>query len=158
MPYYHVLLSVEAAPERPRCVLRDLDEKGVQSAFLKHYKSGRSLLCEGEIIPMQTVRKVSVISTSGRLDEALSKANADAEAFRRELNNGSSGLVFLGGVGYGPDDVAIFGIDVTTQFIREAPRREDLGPPVTRILSNPWVVGVGAAVIAAGIAAWLKWN
>jgi hypothetical protein len=107
---------------------------------------------------MQAVRRVTIISTDMPMDQALAKVNDEAEAHRLELNRGFSGLVFLGGLGYGPDDIAMAGKDVTTEFIKEAPSQLGAEGLLSRILSNPWLVGVGATVIAAGITAWLKWN
>jgi hypothetical protein len=102
MPYYHVLLSQETAPDNHRCVLRDLGKKDLAASFLKQYKSGKTLLCGSEIIPMQAVRRVTIISTDMPMDQALAKVSDEAEAHRRELNRGLFRISVLGRTGLRP--------------------------------------------------------
>ena len=155
--HYHVLLSQDNSPAL-RCVLRDLDARGLRTGFLKPYKAGKTLLCGSEIITSESVRRVSIVTTERSMELSLARANDEAEAHRQELNRGSPGLVFIGGTGYGPDDVTKFGTDVTAEFIKQAPKRPGSHSVLASLLSNPWLVGVGGAVAAAGITAWLKWT
>ena len=73
--------------------------------------------------------------------------------------NGSKGYVVLGlPFTYGYDDLANLGKNVTSQFISGAPSQAEKPPVVVAALTNVWVVGIGGAVLAGGIIAWLKWN
>jgi hypothetical protein len=158
MPYYHVLLTLNASSENEPCVLRDLDKRALLSSFVSRYKAGKDILSGSEIISLASIRSVRIIATDRPMDESLAELDAKNEAHRQELNQGSSGLVFMGGMGSAPNDIAEVGQNVTSQFIKDVPGSAVHGGVAARFLGNPWLVAVGGAVVAAGITAWLKWN
>jgi hypothetical protein len=158
MPYYHVLLSLDASSEAERCVFRDLDEGALKASFVSRYRAGKDVLSSGEIIPLASIRKVRIIATEHQMDAALSELDARKEVDREELNRGAGGVVFLGGMGSSPNDIAEVGQNVTSQFIKDVPGSPMRGGLVARVLENPWLVAIGGTVVAAGITAWLKWT
>lgn len=156
MPYLHVFLSVEPEPDKERCVLRDLGEAELKSLFVRPFKSGKNLLCGNEIIPHHKIRRITIIATDEKSDAVLVKAqNASNEAIAK-LNNESSSIVFLGGLGYDVDDLVSMGNNVTAKYITTLPDRIPMNKFFVRLLNNPWVVGVGGGVVVAAIAGFLK--
>ena len=159
MPYFHVLVSTELDGSTLRCVFRDLSESALESQFVKPYRRGRNLLSEGEVISLATLRKVVISKTEDSCEPLLKRHNDEAYAsWQRDLQ-GERGMVVFGlPFTYDYNDLADLGENVTAQFINEAPGQVEKPHIAMAALSNPWLVGVGGAVIAAGIAAWLKWN
>ena len=157
-PYFHVFLSVEPAPEKQRCVFSDLSEAALRASFVRPFKEGKNLPCANEIIPVSNVRRFTITSTDDRSETVLKRFREASNEALDKHNRESSGLVFLGGLGFGPDDLVRMGTDVTAKFISEAPDRVPRPSLINRLFNNSWVVGIAGGVIVAGIAAWLKWN
>ena len=159
MPYLHVVISEESEPNKQRCIFHDLNEGSLASNFLKPYKRGRNILSNGEVITLSSIRKIVISQTDSDSEALLERFNDEAHKSWEKDLNGSKGYVVLGlPFTYSYDDLATLGKNVTSQFISEAPSQAEKPPLVVAALSNVWVVGIGCAVLAAGIIAWLKWN
>ena len=116
-------------------------------------------MADGEIIPLSTIRRVVISATDLGSDATLRTLNETAQESWKELGRGQHGLVVVGPfLGYGYDDLASLGKNVTSSFIAEAPAQSERPPLAAILLSNQWLIAVGGAVIAGGIIAWLKWN
>ena len=159
MPYFHVLISEESEPNKQRCIFHDLNENSLASNFLKPYKRGKNILSNGEIITLSSLRKIVISQTDSDSEVLLKRFNDEAHKSWEQNLNGSKGYVVLGlPFTYGYDDLANLGKNVTSQFISGAPSQAEKPPIVVAALTNVWVVGIGGAVLAGGIIAWLKWN
>ena len=159
MPYFHVLISEESEPNKQRCIFHDLNENSLASNFLKPYKRGKNILSNGEIITLSNLRKIVISQTDSHSEVLLKRFNDEAHKSWEQDLNGSKGYVVLGlPFTYGYDDLANLGKNVTSQFISGAPSQAEKPPVVVAALTNVWVVGIGGAVLAGGIIAWLKWN
>ena len=159
MPYFHVLISEESEPNKQRCIFHDLNENSLASNFLKPYKRGKNILSNGEIITLSSLRKIVISQTDSDSEVLLKRFNDEAHKSWEQDLNGSKGYVVLGlPFTYGYDDLANLGKNVTSQFISGAPSQAEKPPVVVAALTNVWVVGIGGAVLAGGIIAWLKWN
>jgi len=159
MPYFHVLVSTEPDTSKLRCIFRDLADSSLKSNFLKPYHRGNSIMAGGEVIPLSNIRRVVISATDLASDATLRTLNDTAQQSWTELGRGQHGLVVIGPfLGYGYDDLASLGKNVTSSFITEAPAQSEKPPLPTVLLSNQWLIAVGGAVIAGGILAWLKWN
>lgn len=159
MPYFHVLISTETDRSTLRCIFHDLNKSELVARFVKPYRRGRNLLSEGEVIALATIRKVTISQTESSCEPMLKQLNDEAyESWKNDMRSDSGSVVLMLPFTYGYDDLAHLGKNVTAQFITEAPAQGEKPHPAVTTLSNPWLVGIGGAVIAAGIAAWLKWN
>jgi hypothetical protein len=145
-------------PKVHRCVLSDLVEKELLTGFVKRYRRGSDLLVNGEVLHLKATRRVTIVATEQRMPSALAELNDKNESHRQELNRGSSGIFFVGGLGSGPDDIGDYGTDVTSKYINAPPGSEGSQSFFAKVIENPWVISIGATVVAAGITAWLKWN
>ena len=158
MPYFHVLVATEPKPERLRCIMSDLSEKELKEAFVVPFKRGKGIVAGHELIRADQVRKLKITSTDEPSCVALDKLRvATNEALDRQ-NQESRGVVFLGGIGFGLDDLGKLGSDVTHIYIKVAPESSPTDSPQMRMINNPWVTGIVGGVVVAGIAAYLKWN
>jgi hypothetical protein len=159
MNYFHVLVSTEPDGSKLRCIFRDLSEEILMRSFVKPYRRGRNLLSNGEVISLSSLRKVVIAKTDVDCEPLLKSRNDGAKRTWESNLRGDRGIVILGlPFTFGYDDLANFGENVTDRFITEAPGQVEKPHVFIAALSNPWLVGVGGAVIAAGIGAWLKWN
>jgi hypothetical protein len=159
MIYFHVLLSMAQEPTKLRCVLYDLTEKQLHDQFLQPYKSGRNLLCGNHIYPTTEIRSVSVVSTEGTAAQALSAVNQVCEKSFKEMNDHATGLVFIRpSLIFGLNNLDKVGKDVTAHFVKEPFGQVLSDGPFRSLLKNQWVVGIGTAVVATGVSAWLKLN
>jgi hypothetical protein len=121
MPYFHVFLSVESAPEKQRCVFSDLSEVELKASFVRPFKNGKNLLCGNEIIPVDGIRRFTITSTNDRSEAVLDRFQKSSNTALDKLNNQSTGQIFLGGLEFGPDDLVRIGTDVTAKYICKAP-------------------------------------
>lgn len=157
MPYFHVQISDSTAPDKFRCIAQNLAEADLKSSILKPYRAGKPILAAGRIWPQAELRGIKVIRTEGKAEDALNKASADVDKEYQELNSDpTSGIFVMPFLGYGIDQIDEAGIDVTHQYIKSGPGE---GGPLKAIgvaINNPWITGIGTAVFASAIAAWLK--
>jgi hypothetical protein len=159
MTYFHVLLTMAQEPTELRCVLHDLTDKQLRDQFLQPYHSGRNLRCGNHIYPTTDMRSVFVISTEGTATQALSAVNQVWEKSWKEINSRSNGLVSIGpSLMLGLNNLDKVGKDVTAHFVKEPFGQGLSDRPLRALLKNQWVVGIGTAVVATGVNAWLKLN
>lgn len=152
MSFYQVLVAVEPEPGKLRCVLTDLSEPQLRAQFVESYRKGRDLVCGNEIIPIASLRKVHVVRTER--DDAQERESLNAKSLREieAINRQPGGVVFLSlGRGYDPEDILEVGADVTAEFISGPPGGAHDKDVLSRLLSNPWVQGIGISLIAAAI-------
>jgi hypothetical protein len=101
------------------------------------------------------VKKVHVVRTEK--DDETERALLQKSSFEevQKFNRESNGIILVSaGTGYDPVDILEVGEDVTSKFIVGPPGYASGPNIVTRLLHNPWTVGVGTAVIAGVIIWW----
>jgi hypothetical protein len=159
MSYFHVLIADAQSPTQFRCVGHDLTETSLLSAVVKPYRKGAALLVGSEIVPVHDLRGLKIIQTIDPAEEALAAASAKVDKEWRSGNDDPrSGVVFMPFLGFGIDEVAEAGTDVTHRYITGAPGQGSGFRLIGQLFNHPWIVGIGTAVAAAGLIAWLKWN
>jgi hypothetical protein len=155
MPYYHVLLRFDDAPERDRCVFSDLSESDLKARFVTPYKRGKNFLSESEVIEVSRIRKTTIICTNDPSESELKGIQEKSRKEIDEINRTSSSVFFVSaGPGYDPEDVAEAGVDVTATFITGPPGEGDRLALVTAIINHPWISAIGTGLIVAALA-WL---
>jgi hypothetical protein len=157
MPFLHVLISNTEKPEDFRCILHDLTEAELNVKVLRPYKSGKSILAERRIYPASELRGLKIVRTEKPAEVALEAASEEVNKSIETLNSDSkSGVVFGPFLGYGLDNLAEAGSDVTLRYVKGAPGDGGVAKAANILISHPWVSGIGTAVLATAIAAWLK--
>lgn len=157
MPFHHVLVSNAEKPDNFRCILHDLSEQELSEKVLRPYKSGKAIVADGRIYPAADLRGLKIIRTDVQAETALDRATEEVNKDYESMNSDPRSGVFFGPFpGYGIDQVAEAGIDVTGAYIKGAPGEGGIAKAANMFLSHPWVSGIGTAVLAAAIAAWLK--
>ncbi len=159
MPFYQVLIATESEPGKLRTVLTDLSKAQLLAQFVQPYRKGLDLVCGNEIVSLASLRRVHIVRTE-RTDEQERSALSEKSLKEIEaINRAADGLVFLNpGRGFEPEDILEVGADVTAEFISGPPGSAPGLQRVFRLLSNQWVVAVGAGLIVAGIVWWLGWS
>lgn len=148
MPYLHVILSVEPQPDKERCVLKDLSDADLKAKFVRPFKRGKNLLCGNEVIPADKIRRIKITSTDETSAVVLAKFQKAADESNTEWNRRDTGLVIIGGLGFGPDELGRIGTDVTTRYITQPPEMVPAPALLARLFNNSWVVTLGGSVIA----------
>lgn len=155
MSFYQVLIAIEPEPDKLRCALRDLSEPQLRAQFVEPYRKGRDLVCGNEIVPIAALRKVHIVRTAREDQQERNDLNAKSLKEIQAINREPGGVVFLSlGRGYDPDDILEVGADVTAEFISGPPGGAHNQSRISRLLSNPWVQGIGISLIVAAIG-WL---
>lgn len=157
MSYFHALISQASEPDSFRCVAHDLSETDLKKLVVRPYRSGRPILVGNRVYPVQELRGVKIVKTEEPAEVVLAKATEEFNRDVDRMNNDPSSFVFvMPSPGYTLDQLDEVGTDVTASFVTEAPGEG--GPlKLAQVFANhPWVVGIGTAVAAAAIAAWLK--
>lgn len=107
--------------------------------------------------PVHELRGLKIVQTEEAADVVLAKVTEEFNRDLDRLNNGpSSGVFFMPSPGYSLDHLSEVGTDVTSSFVTEAPGEGGPLRGLNVVANHPWVVGIGTAVVAAAIAAWLK--
>ena len=157
MSYFHALFSQASEPDSFRCIVHDLSETDLKKVVVRPYRNGRPILVGSRVYPVQELRGLKIVKTEEPADVALSKA---IEEFNRDVhrmnNDPSSGVFFMPSPGYTLDNLDEVGTDVTSSFVTGAPGEGGPLKILNVVANHPWVVGIGTAVVAAAIAAWLK--
>ena len=157
MPYFHVLVSDSAAPEEFKCVAQDLAEPVLKTLILKPYRAGKPIVTGGRIYPQTELRGIKIIKTEEAAEDALSKASAEVDKEYKEINSDPrSGVFIMPFLGYGINEISEAGADVTAQYIKSAPGEGGAMKALGLAVNHPWITGIGTAVLASAIAAWLK--
>lgn len=159
MPYYQVLVAAEPEADKLRCIFTDLSEPQLLARFVKPYRNGMDLICGNEVVPIAALRKIHIVRTARKDQQERSDLNAKSRKEIESINREPGGVVFLSlGRGYDPDDILEVGEDVTAEFISGPPGGAHNQTRISRLLSNPWVQGIGIGLIVAAIGWWLGWS
>lgn len=159
MPYFHVLIETASQVGDFECVAKDLSEGVLKKQVVRPYKNGVALILGGRIVPIGELRGIKITETEEPSGSTLSRATKSFNESIEHLNaEPNSHVVILPFFGYGPDALEQFGKDVTAKYISRAPGQGGIASLIWRVFNHPWVAGIGAAVMASGVAAWLKWN
>lgn len=159
MPFYQVLVAIEPEPDKLRRILTDLSEPQLSAQFVQPYRKGIDLICGNELVSLASLRKVHIVRTERTDTQERSALNDKSLKEIEAINREPGGVVFLSlGRGYEPEDILEVGTDVTAEFISGPPGNAQGLQRVLRLLSNQWVVTVGAGLIVAGIVWWLGWS
>ncbi len=148
MGFLHVLISWKPSDDF-ECVLSDLSTKELKRRFIKPYRSGKSILIEGRVLPLAELFSVKVICTDRDIDAELQDLQERSQQEIREFNRNSDILLVSPGRGHSDEDIVECGKDVTNEYLS--------GPPGSsraawELLHNPWVVTlVGGFLVAAAI-------
>jgi len=157
MFFLHILISNAEKSDTFHCILHDLNESELRDKVTRPYKRGKAIVAGGRIYPASELRGLKIIRTEVPAESALTAA---ANEFNKDLevmnSDPSSGVVFMPLLGYGFDQLSEVGSDVTKTYINGAPGEGGIGSAINALFSHPWVSGIGTAVLAAAIAAWLK--
>ncbi len=98
---------------------------------------------------MSDIRTVLIVRTERPEADECAEINGASLKEIERLNAQSDGVVIVSpGRGYEPEDILDAGDDVTSHFIKGPPGQSPLDI-VRNAIHNPWVVGIGTAVIAA---------
>jgi hypothetical protein len=159
MSFYQVLVAVEPEAGKLRCIATDLSEPQLLARFVKPYRNGTDLICGNEIVLITALRKIHIVRTAREDQQERNDLNAKSLKEIEAINREPGGVVFLSlGRGYDPDDILEVGTDVTAEFISGPPGGAHNQSRISRLLSNPWVQGIGISLIAAAIGWWLGWS
>lgn len=157
MSYFHVLVSESAAPEEFKCIAQDLAESALKTLFLKPYRKGRPIVSGGRIYPQTELRGIKIIKTEEAAEGALAKAGAEVDRAYKEMNNDlQSGVFIMPFLGYGLNEISDVGVDVTAEYIKFAPGEGGTMKALSLVVNQAWITGIGTAVLASTIIAWLK--
>lgn len=159
MSHFHVLLTFEDAPDKPRCIFIDLSEKELKDRFLRPYRSGRSFLCDNEVMEPKRIRSVRIIRTDLKSADELKTIQEKSWKEIEEFNRDSSSVVLISaGRGYDAEDIVEAGSDVTSSYVSGPPGSGDYWRPIATILNHPWISAIGTGIVVAAIVAWLGLN
>lgn len=159
MPYFHVLVATTLKVENFECIAQDISENYLIKQAVRPYKNGKAMIFGSRIIPIEELRGIKIIETEEASDLILSRAtNSFNESIDKINSESNSSVVIMPFFGYGPDALEQLGKDVTAKYISQAPGQGSNISIIGNVINHPWIVGVGTAVLATGIAAWLKWN
>lgn len=157
MSFFHVLVSSANKPDEFRCFVHDLSKRELKSIILRPYIGGKSLVAEGQILPASELRGIKIIETDVPAKTALAAATDELNNELEHTNaDQSSEIVLMPCLGYGLDQIAEIGTDVTRSHINEAPGEGGRVKAFNIFISHPWISGIGTAIIAALILASLN--
>ena len=118
MSYYHVLVTFTDSPENTQCVLDDLSEQELKTKFVRLYKKGKDILCDKDLVRIENIKSVQIISTNKKNEDELSIIQEESFKKIQELNRQSDSIAIISlGYGYNSEDIAYVGKDVTSQYI-----------------------------------------
>lgn len=155
MAFFHVLLTMQDAPNQTRCVLFDLSERELAKQFLGPYGRGTMMLAGSEVIDTMSIRSTTIIRTD-RTNEAERKDIQEASRRHLDEMNRQGGVVFLGPPrGYELEDIVEAGLDVTKTYINAPPGGKV--SLVSAVVNHPWISAIVTGLIVAGIAKMVGW-
>ena len=151
MPYYHALVAFNSSPSSFQCVFLDLDARQLRRRFVSPLSAGREIVVNGRILRRADIASVRIQSTTQAADEVLKALRVSSNEAIDRLNSEPGGVFFVsGGRGHTRDDLCLVGTDVTSEFLPHSIKARS-----TTVWSNPWLVGIGTAVIAGILLFWL---
>lgn len=156
MSWFHVFVRQEGDAAL-RLLASDLAEEDVRRQIVKPYRRGTSLVHGGTIIPVASLRGMTICKTELTFQEAYSAAHAEHSKQMEEINRG--GGVYFISAGPGHDDMAeVFPI-VTDHFLRGKEPGDAARPSVLLAITNhPVVSTVVGGVVLAGAVYFLGWK
>lgn len=157
MAFFHVLLTVQGAPNEARCVLMDLSERELAKQFLQPYRRGTTMLAGTEVIDTMDIHSTTIIKTE-RTNEQERKDIQDASQRHLDEMNRQGVLVFMGPPqGYEPEDIVEAGFDVTKTYIT-APPGHGKTSLLSAVVNHPWISAIATGLVVAGVAKALGWG
>ncbi len=156
MSFYHVILTFEESPHRPKCIFWDLSKGKLNSLFVKPYRRGKDIFCDSEVLRLESIQKIQIIETDQKNEVERIAIQVKSQKENEDLNRMGGAMVIGMGRGYHNEDIVEAGEDVTKIFIDGAPgyaAQNVMG----RFLGNPWVQGVGVTLIGAFLIWKLGW-
>jgi len=155
MSYYHVLGTFTDSPENTQCVLDDLSEQELKTKFVRLYKKGKDILCDKDLVRIENIKSVQIISTNKKNEDELSIIQEESFKKIQELNRQSDSIAIISlGYGYNSEDIAYVGKDVTSQYIIGSPGYETSNL-ILPFFNNSWVMTIGTGLILAILVTWL---
>jgi hypothetical protein len=156
--FHHVLIALADKPERLRCVFLDLTEKDLKARFLAPYRSGASILLNGEVIHLRHVVNVRVLRTDRNSEIELKELQDRSYAEIEEFNRRSPNVMLVSpGRGYAPEHIVDVGKDVTEDFVKGAPGHSS---PFSffDVINHPWTLTIGGGLLIAFLVWWMGWS
>lgn len=146
MLQFHVFIQ-QGGDAALRCFLMDLTVDAVRERVVKPYNRGGHLVRGGEIVPVDSLRRIEICSTESSFDTSYEAAHAEHMRRIEALNTGD-GVFFLS-PGPGHDDMAQEWINVTEQFLKG--RAPGSTTAVMHKLSSNPIVSATVATVVGGI-------
>lgn len=158
MPYYHVLLTLQSAPDHRRAVFLDLSEQELKEKFVAPYRKGKSFLAGNEIIDSGQIKTVTICSTNRLSAEELKTIQTKSWAEVDEFNRSQNSVTLISvGRGYDAEDLFEAGETVTSDHI-SGPPGEGLWKLAATVMNHPWVSAITTGLVVAALAAFFGWN
>lgn len=87
MSYYHVVCIDTQGNEKT--MFFDLDRKALRSKFVRPYKNGKNIFAGGEIIPLSSISRISIICTEAPKEKELEKLRVESAKRIDDFNKNS---------------------------------------------------------------------
>lgn len=156
MHYFHVFVCQEGEAAL-RVVALDLTEDEIKRHIVNPYRRGTSIVQNGKIISVASLRELRICMTSTAFEQAYSSEHAVQSRKIDELNRG--GDVFFISPGPGYDDMADSFENVTDTFLRvKEPGNASHPPLLVSFINHPIVSTVVGGVVLSGLAFYLGWK
>ena len=152
--YYHVVV-VQADSKRKVVLFKDISKNEIKKKLIKPFGRGENLLIASTIYKVADIKKVQIIKTNDVADTLIKSHEDKFNKYRDQANNEPGSSVHFGPYFSRDSDIVKCGIDVTSDFITNAP---SIKPSMLyEIIHNPWVVGIGTVLLTTLIL-WLISN
>ena len=158
MAFHHVLLTLNEAPSKPRCVLSDLSAEQLEKQFLFPYRKGKNILCGNQVIHVTNIKSVQIIRTEKTSELELAVIQDRSFKEMQEFNRRSDSFIIISpGRGYDAEDIVEAGEHITSQHIIGTPGH-GTSSSLLKLLNNQWVVAIGTGLIVAALVWWFGWG
>lgn len=151
MSYLHVLVQ-KKGDNNWICIFKDLQENDLNKQFIKPYKLGRSLFYDGNILAVNDITNICIIRSDNNHEQELKILQEEND---RKNDEPGQMAVFLG-IGWEDYEIKDCGVNVTTDYLKEAPGLGTVGSQISEFIKHPWVVRVLGGFILLLVATYFK--
>ncbi len=140
--YYHVVIK-RKSKNNFECIFKDLLENDLKISMIKPYKLGKDLYYDGNILSVNDLQKITILSSIDSLKDTLKVVQDKSYAKIQKMNRESSGFYNMSkGRGYNDYEIKDYATDVTEKFLSEAPGSGTLSSNLLNFIKHPMVVRI----------------
>lgn len=155
MSFFHIFVSTNHNSDSFIEISIDLSQEELLAKFVKPYKEGNDLVLKNKVLRLSNINTIHIVKTARNNEDTRQEINRrDLERIDKMNREPGNFVLISAGRGYETLDILDGGEDVTADFIK--------GPPgygssavSKKLVVNPWVVGIGTAIIAGIVLALL---